>query len=68
MDEKTYQSLLNIVDYNWAEEERHWEESGKPKNHIFCDLRRAAKYLESIKSTAVWNHISVQVVKKNKCQ
>lgn len=30
-----------IVDYNWTDEEKHYEECGEyPKNHIFEILKR----------------------------
>ena len=32
-------ALRNIIDYMWDEEERHYEESGKPKHHIFQKVK-----------------------------
>ena len=29
------QALRKLVDYLWKEEKKHFEESGKPKDHIF---------------------------------
>jgi len=36
--------LKAVVDYLWSDEEKHWEESGKRRGHIFqrlCSLRKA---------------------------
>ena len=38
MNQKEYNALQRIVDYLYADEQKHWEESGKPKKHIFLDV------------------------------
>lgn len=44
MDEETYESLQRVVKYLLPEESRHWEESGKPKQHIYKDVIRLKQY------------------------
>jgi hypothetical protein len=35
--------LNNVIDYNWKDEERHFEESELLDNHIFQDLKTLKK-------------------------
>jgi hypothetical protein len=39
-DETFIRDVEYIVDYLWHDEERHFEESGCPDDHIFLTLRR----------------------------
>jgi hypothetical protein len=39
-DETFIRDVEAIVDYLWRDEERHFEESGCPNDHIFLVLRR----------------------------
>jgi len=48
MDEPTYRSVLVILDYLVAEEERHWEECGKPKKHIYIHLARLIQWADEV--------------------
>lgn len=34
------ESLNEIIDYLWIDEEKHFEESEKPENHIFLKLKQ----------------------------
>jgi hypothetical protein len=45
LDERAAMSLLKIVKYLHDDEARHYEESGKPRNHIFRDVARIEKLL-----------------------
>jgi hypothetical protein len=47
MDEKTYKSLLNILDY-LKDEKRDWEENGKPENHIYNDIQRLSNWADEV--------------------
>jgi hypothetical protein len=38
MYQKTYDALKSVVDYLYHDEEKHWKEAGRPKNHIFRDV------------------------------
>ena len=38
--------LKRVVDYLWADEEKHYAESNKPKSHIFRTLRILKEDLE----------------------
>mgnify|MGYP001613150316 FL=1 len=38
MDKKTYNALVKILDYIGEDEEKHFEESGKPKDHIYRSI------------------------------
>ena len=33
-------AIKEVIDYMWKDEKQHWEEWGKPKNHIFNVLKR----------------------------
>jgi len=37
---KKEELILEVIDYLWKDEEKHFEESEKPKNHIFLKLKR----------------------------
>lgn len=41
--------LLRLLNYCSETEEKHWEESGKPKNHIYVSIRRLKQFLFAIK-------------------
>jgi len=43
MDEKVKQDIKIILDYLWCDEERHYEECGCSKKHIFTTMKRLAK-------------------------
>jgi rubrerythrin len=32
--------IRKIIEYMWEDEQRHWEESGQPNEHIFMAMRR----------------------------
>ena len=38
-------AIKEVLDYLWDDEERHYEESGKPANHIFPVLKRLKAYI-----------------------
>jgi len=35
-----HSDIQQLLDYLWNDEERHWEESGHPSEHIFMVMRR----------------------------
>lgn len=38
--------IRKVLEYNWKDEQKHWEEHGKPKSgHIFCDLKKLDEQL-----------------------
>lgn len=39
------EDLRRILDYLWKDEQKHFEESGCPKDHIFKSLERIKKIL-----------------------
>lgn len=45
MSKSQLNSLTNILTYMEDAEQLDWEESGKPKNHIFADVVRVQKAL-----------------------
>lgn len=50
MDKQTVASLQKIMDYLYRNEQKDWEENGKPvKGHIFHDVSRVAFWLEDEK-------------------
>lgn len=46
LSDKEFASLLAVIDYLILDmkEERHYEESGKPKKHIYLDAKRLQRY------------------------
>ena len=40
MTDEERAAIKKVIDYLWKDEERHWEEWGKPKKHIFHVLKR----------------------------
>ncbi len=49
MNKKLIRSIRLLVEYSFPGEKRHWEESDKPKNHIYSEIRRIRKWLNSNK-------------------
>lgn len=48
MDFATIESLRQILDYLHDDEEKDWLASGAPEDgHIFCDIKRVIKWLDS---------------------
>lgn len=39
------QALLKLIDYLWKDVEKHFEESGKPSDHIFITIQQLDKLL-----------------------
>jgi hypothetical protein len=48
MDEKIERSLERIIEYLFSDEIRDWEAQGKPRNHIYTDLRRVDRWLDKV--------------------
>lgn len=48
MTKELYASLCEIVNYLHADERKHWEEAEKPAVHIYHDVHRVAKWLDTI--------------------
>jgi len=36
---KQVNALISVVTYSYGNEKKHWEEEGKPDNHIYHDLK-----------------------------
>ncbi len=45
MSKETQMSLHEIIEYLYADEEKHWQEENRPANHIFCDILRVDSWL-----------------------
>lgn len=45
LDEKTKKLIKTLLDYNWNNEQKHYEESPAP-NHIFLTLKELQKVIE----------------------
>lgn len=50
MDKKTIASLEEVVNYLHHDEERHWDEDGKPSEHIYHAVHRLAQWLDNEKN------------------
>ena len=48
MDEKIEKSLERIIEYLFWDEIRDWEAQGKPRNHIYTDVRRVDRWLDKV--------------------
>ena len=49
MDTETFNSMNAIISYLRDDEERHWQEDGRPaKGHIFHDIKRVASWLHRL--------------------
>jgi hypothetical protein len=48
MEKKIEGSLERIIDYLFWDEIRDWEAEGKPRKHIFTDVRRVDRWLGEI--------------------
>lgn len=48
VEPKIAESLERIVEYLFWDEIRHWEARGRPRNHIYRDVRRIDKWLGEI--------------------
>ena len=46
MDKNVARSLERIIQYLFFDEIRDWEAQGKPRNHIYRDVRRVDKWLD----------------------
>lgn len=38
--------IKEIIDYNYTDERKHYEESDKPENHIFLKLHRLKSFVD----------------------
>lgn len=43
---EVYESLSALIEYASPDERKHWEEAGRPRDHIFLDLERIAAWLD----------------------
>ncbi len=48
MDEKTYESVLAIIENLWRDEKKHWQECGWPKNHIYRHVKQLADWADEV--------------------
>jgi hypothetical protein len=46
MNKDELESLYTVLMYLWKDESKHWEEEGKPKDHIFIHLKLLWKYFD----------------------
>ena len=44
------QSIEAVVDYAYEDEHKHWEEEGKPKQHIFLDIDALEAFLVDVEN------------------
>lgn len=47
MDSETIDALRNVLLYLKQDEERHWEESGRPSGHIYEDILLVEHWLDT---------------------
>ena len=44
---KLQKDVTVICDYLW-EEKKHYEESGRPRDHVWCCVRRMGQWLKTV--------------------
>ena len=49
LEKNLKKEIGKVVDYLWHDEEKHWEEDGKPRNHIFIAVRRINNWLKQFR-------------------
>lgn len=42
------EQLEDLIQYVWEDEESHWEESGRPDNHIFVKIKKLNDWLAGV--------------------
>jgi hypothetical protein len=48
MDKATKNSLSEILDYLYADEEKHWREAGESESgHLFHDIMKVSEWLDA---------------------
>lgn len=40
--------LEDLIQYVWEDEEAHWEEAGRPDNHIFVKIKKLNDWLAGV--------------------
>lgn len=45
-EERFYESIQAMVDYLYTNEQKHWLECDKPKEHIYHSVKIVKKYLD----------------------
>ena len=51
MNRDTFKSLVKVLHYLATDEERDWEASGKPDNHIYNDIERLMGWADANRPT-----------------
>jgi hypothetical protein len=46
---EVYESLRALVEYDYSEERKHWQENGRPALHIFRHIKRVEEWLDQVK-------------------
>ena len=47
MDKYTLEALNRFINYAYDDESKHYEESDKPKDHIFEDIKLVSDWVDS---------------------
>ena len=42
------EQLEDLIQYVWEDEEAHWEEAGRPDNHIFVKIKKLNDWLAGV--------------------
>lgn len=50
MNPEIFKAIVELINYCWGDEEKHWEESDKPRNHIFVKIHKIQQWINSIKN------------------
>ena len=46
MTQEQFEKIGELLDYMWNDELKHWEESGKPTDHIFIVMQDIQKFID----------------------
>jgi hypothetical protein len=50
MNHEIFKSLEKVVKYLYDDEQKHWEEDGKPKDHIFTHVNLLDHWVRTVKT------------------
>lgn len=53
LDLREMNDLLYLLTYSHSNEKKHWEEEGKPKNHVYHSIKRLYKLFPMYKEIPI---------------
>lgn len=53
ISQETLESIAEIINYLYLDEEKNWEECNEPEEHIFKDIRMVLGWYTAIENTSL---------------